>query len=103
MIVFNDLETTEKLKIYDKGYNVIPESDRDKLLVDYRIGDIQIPKIPQSEALAGMAADFKNAIEKGVMPRSSYQSGLEVVTILEAATYSLKNKGKEVELTYANA
>ncbi len=103
MIVFNDLETTEKLKIYDKGYNVIPESDRDKLLVDYRIGDIQIPKIPQSEALAGMAADFKNAIENGVMPRSNYQSGLEVVTILEAATYSMKNKGTEVELTYANA
>lgn len=103
MIVFNDLETTEKLKIYDKGYNVIPESDRDKLLVDYRIGDIQIPKIPQSEALAGMAADFINSIEKGVMPRSNYNSGLEVVTILEAATYSMKNKGTEVELTYANA
>lgn len=103
MIVFNDLETTEKLKIYDKGYSVIPESDRDKLLVDYRIGDIKIPKIPQSEALAGMAADFIQAIENGTMPRSSYESGLEVVTILEAATYSMKNKGKEVELTYANA
>ncbi len=96
MIVFNDLETTEKLKIYDKGYTVLPESDRDKILVDYRTGDIRIPKLPQKEALGGMAQDFVNAILKGTTPISDFNSGLEVVAILEAASESILNKGKEV-------
>ncbi|MFK8105230.1 MAG: Gfo/Idh/MocA family protein [Saprospiraceae bacterium] len=96
MIVFNDLETTEKLKIYDKGYTVLPESDRDKILVDYRTGDIRIPKLPQKEALGGMAQDFVNAIMQGTTPVSDFNSGLEVVAILEAASESILNKGKEV-------
>jgi len=98
MIVFNDLETTEKIKIYDKGYTVLPESTRHQILVDYRIGDITIPKVGQSEALAGMAKDFVNAINTGSQPISDFHSGLEVVSILEAATISIKNKGQEVEL-----
>lgn len=97
MILFNDLETTEKLRIYDKGYSIMPESDRDKILIDYRIGDITIPKIPQTEALATMARDFVNAITTGSEPLSSWKSGLEVVKILEAAEKSIKNKGKFIE------
>ncbi len=98
MILFNDLETTEKIRIYDKGYTVLPESDRDRVLVDYRIGDIQIPKIPQTEALANMASDFITCIQENKIPVSNFKNGLEVVRILEAADYSIKNKGKKVLL-----
>ncbi len=98
MIVFNDLETTEKIKIYDKGYTVLPQSDRDRILVDYRTGDILIPKIPQYEALAQMALDFRDAIVQGKQPVSDYLSGLEVVEILEAADKSLSGKGREINL-----
>ena len=97
MILFNDLETTEKLRIYDKGYSVVPESDRDRLLVDYRIGDITIPKIPQTEALGAMAKDFIQSIESNKQPLSSSKSGLEVVKILEAAEKSIQNKGEYIE------
>ncbi len=98
MIVFNDLETTEKLKIYDKGYTVLPQSDRERILVDYRTGDIMIPKIPQFEALAELAKDFRDAIDQGKAPVSDYLSGLEVVEILEAAERSIKQKGCEIRL-----
>lgn len=98
MIVFNDLETTEKLRIYDKGYTVLPQSDRERILVDYRTGDVMIPKIPQFEALAELAKDFRDAIEQGKAPVSDYLSGLEVVEILEAADRSIKQKGKEILL-----
>ncbi len=97
MILFNDLETTEKLRIYDKGYSIVPESDRDRLLVDYRIGDITIPKIPQTEALGAMAKDFIQSIESNKQPLSSSKSGLEVVKILEAAEKSIQNKGEYIE------
>lgn len=97
MILFNDLETTEKLRIYDKGYSIVPESDRNRLLIDYRIGDITIPKIPQTEALASMAKDFINAITTHSVPLSSSKSGLDVVKILEAAEKSIQNKGQYIE------
>ena len=98
MVVFNDLETTEKLKIYDKGYTVLPQSDRERILVDYRTGDIMIPKIPQFEALAELAKDFRDAIDQGKAPVSDYLSGLEVVEILAAAERSIKQKGQEILL-----
>jgi len=98
MIVFNDLETTEKIRIYDKGYTVLPESDRDRILVDYRTGDIRIPKIPQYEALSQMAQDFRDAVLHGKHPVSDYLSGLEVVEILEAANQSLSQRGREIVL-----
>ena len=96
MIVFNDLEATEKIRIYDKGYKVLPEDDRSQILVDYRVGDIMIPKIPQTEALASMAKDFVDAIGQGTRPISSYEGGLTVVKILEAASLSIKDDGKKV-------
>lgn len=98
MIVFNDLETTEKIRIYDKGYTVLPESDRDRILVDYRTGDILVPKLPQYEALSQMALDFRDAVLDGRHPVSDYLSGLEVVEILEAADRSLARRGQEIPL-----
>ncbi len=96
MIVFNDLEPTEKLKIYDSGYLHKTDDEKNKILVDYRAGDIYIPKIENKEALASMATDFVSAIINNTIPISNYQSGLDVVKILEAAQKSIKNKGKEI-------
>jgi predicted dehydrogenase len=98
MILFNDMEPTEKIKVYDTGYNFTSDEEKNKILVDYRVGDIFIPKIQTKEALAGMALDFVNAISTGREPISSWKSGLAVVQILEAAQISIKNKGKEVIL-----
>jgi len=100
MIVFDDVEPSEKVKIYDTGYTVKTDEDKRKLLIDYRAGDIYVPKLEQREALAGMAADFISAIEKGTTPVSDWKVGLEVVKVLEAAQESIKNKGKEVLIKY---
>jgi predicted dehydrogenase len=96
MIVFNDLEPTEKIKIYDTGYNVKTDEDKQRLLVDYRTGDIFIPKTQYTEALALMAEDFSKSILNKKSPVSDSSSGLSVIKILEASNESIKNKGKEI-------
>ena len=96
MIVFNDLEPSEKIKIYDTGYDHKTDEDKRKILVDYRTGDIYVPKVPQKEALAGMADDFINSIETGKLPVSNALSGLDVIKILEASQKSIKNHSKEI-------
>jgi predicted dehydrogenase len=96
MVVFNDLEPTEKIKIYDTGYNHKTDEEKNRILVDYRAGDIFIPKVENKEALAGMAADFISAIINNTTPISNFQSGLDVISILEASQKSIKNQGKEI-------
>lgn len=98
MLVFNDIEPTDKLRVYDTGYSVRSVLEKHQALIDYRVGDVHIPKVDMNEALQGLATDFINAIEKGTTPRSDYKIGREVVRMLEAANESLKNKGKEVRL-----
>ena len=99
MIVFNDLETTEKIKIYDSSYeNKINPKNREQILTDYRIGDIFIPKIEQIEGLRNMAKDFINSIQNNKEPISNFNLGLEIVKILESAQKSIKNKGTIVEI-----
>jgi predicted dehydrogenase len=98
MILYNDMEPTEKIKVYDTGYNYAGDEQKNTILVDYRIGDIHVPKLNTSEALLEMANDFINCIEKKKQPRSSAVIGLDVVRILEASTRSIKNKGCEVLL-----
>ena len=99
MIVFNDLETTEKIKIYDSSYkNKLDSENTEKFLTDYRIGDIHIPKIPQIEGLMNMAEDFINSIQNNNEPISNFNLGLEIVKILESAQKSIKNNGDVVLL-----
>lgn len=98
MIVYDDLEPTEKVKVYDTGYEFISKEEENKILVDYRVGDIYIPKLDNKEALRGVAEDFLTAIHNGSEPVANWKNGLSVVRILEAAEKSLKNKGKEVLL-----
>ncbi|GHA48942.1 oxidoreductase [Salinimicrobium marinum] len=105
MILFNDLEPTEKIKVYDTGYSYATDEEKKQVLVDYRTGDIHVPKVATSEALLNMAEDFISCIEQKNTPKSSSYLGLEVVRILEASTQSIRNHGKEVilEPSYAAA
>lgn len=101
MIVFDDTEPTEKIRVYDTRYHYTEKrSDEDKrrVLVDYRVGDIHIPKVPLKEALAGVAADFVESILEQKEPLSGAWSGRQVVQLLEASQQSIKNGGKEVLL-----
>jgi len=98
MILYNDLEPTEKIKIYDTGYNHTKDEDKRRILVDYRTGDIHVPKLNTAEALLGMANDFIASIQLKKRPKSSYNIGLDVVRILEASNKSIKNNGCEVLL-----
>ena len=99
MIVYDDLETSEKIKVYDKGI-IVSETPEDvrKLLISYRTGDMWSPKIAEVEALAVEAAHFAACINGVEKPISSGESGLELVRILEAADKSLRANGAPVSL-----
>jgi predicted dehydrogenase len=98
MIVYNDLEPSEKVRIYDTGYDHKTEEDKTRILVDYRTGDVYIPKLGSQEALLGVANDFIKSINTKNEPLASAQLGLNVVKILEASQQSIKNGGKEIKL-----
>jgi predicted dehydrogenase len=98
MMMFNDLEPSEKIRIYDTGYNYKTDEEKNRLMVDYRTGDVYIPKLESKEALFGMASDFINSIINKTEPLSNAQLGLDVIQILEASQQSIKNKGKEIIL-----
>lgn len=103
MIVFDDNEPSEKIRVYDTSYHyneTRSDEDKHKLLVDYRVGDIYMPKVPMKEALAGVAADFISAILHQTTPISDYISGINVIKVLEASQISIKNGGKEVKVEY---
>ena len=99
MIVYDDLETSEKIKLYDKGITVTetPEDVR-KLLISYRTGDLWSPKVPDTEALAVEAAHFAACINGSEKPVTSGEGGLALVRILEAANQSLRQNGAPVSL-----
>jgi len=96
IIRYDDLEPTEKIKIYDTGYNIRSEEKKRKLLVSYRVGDIYIPKIDNQEPLKEMAEDFIKSIKSHNEPIANCKIGLKVVKILEIAQRSLKSKSKEI-------
>ncbi|WP_439882570.1 Gfo/Idh/MocA family protein [Pontibacter sp. MBLB2868] len=98
MILYNDLEPTEKVKVYDTGYSYSNDEEKKQVLVDYRTGDIHVPKLTTTEALLGMANDFIACVQKKKQPVSSCQLGLDVVRILEASSKSIKHNGREVIL-----
>jgi predicted dehydrogenase len=97
MLVYNDLEPSEKIRVYNTSYtHQVLEEEKNRLLVDYRTGDVFIPKIDNTEALYGVASDFLQAIENGTEPIASKELGLLVVQVLEAAQKSIKNNGSIV-------
>lgn len=99
MIVYDDLEPSEKVKVYDKGITVNEPEGAYQLMVGYRSGDMWAPRLDTTEALRTEALHFIECVETGKRPLTDGQAGLRVVRILEAATESLKNLGKPVELT----
>jgi len=98
MLVWNDLEPDEKVKVYDKGVEVISGPNVYDLLVSYRSGDMWAPKIDQTEALAAETRYFIDCISTGQKPFNDGHAGLRVVRILEAADKSLKERGTPVRL-----
>jgi predicted dehydrogenase len=98
MIVYNDLEPSEKVRVYDTGYQHKTDEDKTKVMVDYRTGDVYIPKLSSQEALAGVANDFIQSILLHREPLANAHLGMQVVKILEASQESIKNNGKEVKI-----
>jgi predicted dehydrogenase len=99
MIVYDDLEPSEKVKIYDRGIsmNESPESLY-RMLVSYRTGDMSAPQLDITEALRTEARHFCDCIQTGKRPITDGRAGLRVVKILDAASRSLEQQGRRVEL-----
>ena len=100
MIVYNDMENTEKIKVYDSGVETKPGS-KDELyqtLVQYRTGDMYAPKLDQTEALRTECRHFVDCIEKGSRPISDGEFGVQIVKMLAAAQASIEQQGKNIRL-----
>jgi predicted dehydrogenase len=98
MLVWNDLEADEKLRVYDKGVNVTTQQGLYNLLVNYRSGDMWAPRIEQCEALQVELQYFIDCIVKDETPFNDGIAGLRVVKMLEASGKSLKKRGELVYL-----
>ncbi len=98
MVVWNDLEADEKVKIYDKGVEIKNGQNVYDLLVSYRSGDMWAPKVEQTEALAAESRYFIHCIDSGEVPFNDGIAGLRVVKLLEATDRSLAGKGVAVAL-----
>jgi predicted dehydrogenase len=100
MIVYDDLQTHEKIRIYDTRVERPPHNDTfADFHYSYHYGDSYIPHIQQEEPLKVECQHFLDCIEKGITPLTSGLKGLELVRILEAASKSLKNEGAPVTLS----
>ena len=99
MVVWNDLEADEKVKVYDKGVEISNgAAGVYDLLVSYRSGDMWAPKVDQTEALKLEAKYFVECIHKNETPFNDGVAGLKVVRLLEAAAQSLKDRGRPVQV-----
>ncbi len=98
MLVWNDLDADEKIRIYDKGVEVNNTEGIYDLLVSYRSGDMWVPKVDQAEALKLESQYFVDCINSNTRPINDGAAGLRVVKMLEAANRSLKKKGEMVYL-----
>ena len=99
MILYDDLEPSEKLKVYDKGIDVTPEpEDVYKMLVSYRSGDMWAPRLDNTEALQTEALHFIDCVEHGRQPDTDGAAGLRMVSMIEAAETSLRDRGRLVQL-----
>jgi predicted dehydrogenase len=98
MLMWNDLEPDEKIKVYDKGVKITAAEGVYDLLVSYRSGDVWAPKVDATEALNRELAYFFDCIRLNQAPINDGAAGLRVVRLLEAADQSLKNRGQLVAL-----
>jgi predicted dehydrogenase len=98
MLVWNDLESDEKIKIYDKGVSIASEEGVYDLLVSYRSGDMWSPKVNQTEALKAEAEHFVDCIMNDKKPLNDGEAGLRIVQLLEAASSSMKKQGELIHI-----
>jgi predicted dehydrogenase len=99
MIVYDDLEPSEKIKVYDRGINVSDNPEEIyRMLVGYRVGDMWAPKVSATEALITETEHFIACIRDCQTPVTDGALGLRVVELLEAATRSMRHRGHPVEL-----
>lgn len=98
MVVFNDMEPTEKIKVYDTAHSVSTLEEKQKVMIDYRVGDVYVPKLELAEPLKKLAQDFVNSIERNTVPRATAEGGLNTIRILEAAQKSIKQGGAEIKI-----
>jgi predicted dehydrogenase len=104
MIVYDDLELSEKVKVYDKGVTVtnhLSEEKINEIRVGYRTGDMIAPRVDVTEALQTELEHFVRCIEGSEYPITDGIAGLRIVQILEAATRSMRNQGRPVRLEAA--
>ena len=98
MIVYNDMEPSEKVKVYDTGVKVVSREGIYRTLVEYRTGDMFAPKLDHTEALTYVVRDFLDAMETGSRPVADGETGLRIVRVLEAAEHSVRQGGVKVTL-----
>lgn len=98
LLMWNDLEADEKLKIYDKGVQTSTREGVYDLLVSYRSGDMWAPQIPHVEALKMEIEHMNQCIMDGTTPINDGLAGLRIVNMLQAANDSLQRRGGEVRL-----
>src|SRR5690554_2009421 len=98
MLVFDDMENFEKIKVYNSGIEMKTVESIHEALVQYRTGDMYSPKVNQTEALSLGAKEFIDAIKQNRQPLTDGRQGLAVVKILEASDESIRNRGRLVEI-----
>jgi predicted dehydrogenase len=98
MIVYDDNEPVEKIRVWDRGVEVTPSPDGAPPQLAYRNGPAVAPELEKLEALSVAARHFAESIEQGKRPITDGEFGLRVVQILEAAVHSMKDRGRPVEL-----
>ena len=100
MIVYDDTDPAEKVRVYDKGVdvNVQDRETRRRILVSYRTGDMYAPTFDRREALSLVAQEFADAIAERRAPLTDAAAGLRVVSMLEAAERSLRADGRRIRL-----
>lgn len=100
MIEWNDLVPSEKLKVYDKGINLLrcDKEQEKKMRISYRSGDILSPYIDNTEALSLIVSEFSQCIRKNKIPSTDGRAGLRILKILEAADKSICSQGAMVDL-----
>ena len=98
MIIYDDIEPSQKIKLYEFSAVSSNDKSRQEALMDYRLGDISIPKFSTNEPLKSALDDYLNCISNNGTPISSAESALEIVQLIEKAEESLKENGKLITL-----
>jgi len=99
MVLYDDNEPSEKVKIYDKGVGATPSTSKQHdLFISYRSGDVVSPKLDNTEGLKQVCEDFAQSIMKHQTPLSGAEFSLDIIRILEAAQQSLKKGGAKVKV-----